>query len=106
LSGTNISPNWHTTASNSPSLNCSLHMSVQAHSTPEASPSDLRATVSMGALRSDAISVASSGSASRTRRVTIPVPHAVSSTRRGASALTRSAVRRANGSNRNGPMPW
>jgi hypothetical protein len=52
----------------------------------------MRATSSIGGLRSVAVKLAPAGNKSRKRRVTIPVPAAVSSTCAGLQAAARRAM--------------
>jgi hypothetical protein len=58
---------------------------------------------SIGALRSVAVRLAVAGNASRSARVTMPVPAAVSRTRRGFNLATRWAISAAYSVNRSGP---
>jgi hypothetical protein len=65
----------------------------------------VRETSSIAALRSVATMSAAGGIASRSRRVTMPVPAAVSSTRDGSNAATRRAATSAGSANMTGPSP-
>jgi len=96
LSGRNMTPNWQTTASNEASANGSAVASAWRHSTLPAAPT-LAATSSIAWLRSVATISADGGRSSRSARVTTPVPHATSRTRRGVAAATRGARSRAYG---------
>jgi hypothetical protein len=65
-----------------------------------------RATSSIGGLRSVAVKCASRGNRSRRRRVTMPVPAAISRTRMGAEAAARRAISSARSVKNTGPSPW
>jgi hypothetical protein len=90
LSGKNITPNWHTTASNDASAKGSCIASAWRHSTARFVPTRA-AWSSMAWFKSVATIETLSGSAAATARVTTPVPAAISSTRETGIAFRRLA---------------
>src|SRR5262249_28823796 len=80
------------TVSKAQSENGSAVASAGRKSTSSPGLNFVRATSSIGALRSVAVRCAPEGTKSRNRRVTIPVPAAVSSTRAGLQAAARRAM--------------
>jgi len=89
--GKNIAPNWHATASNSPSPNGSDKASAGFQTIRPSDDCRAFAWSSMDGLRSVAAMRASAGRRAARTRVKTPVPAAVSNTDRGRVAATRSA---------------
>jgi len=84
LSGKNWALNWQTTASKLASANGNAMASACWNSIDSSGRNFFRATSSIDGLRSVATSLVVAGNRSRRRRVTMPVPAPVSSTREGA----------------------
>lgn len=92
LSGKNISPYWHASTSNDPSPNGNAHASAADSVSRGSVPSVGRATAIIASFKSVATSDAPVGMRRRISCVTIPVPHASSSTRSPGLTASRRAM--------------